>query len=173
MAEPRLPSVIATHPIPSCLNQRSISSGSFFTLGSTTVTATAIDAAGNQATCSFTVTVGYNFRGFLSPVDNPPTVNKQKAGSTIPIKFSLSGNKGLNIFAPGYPVSQQIDCGSQAPVGNLEPTVTPGSSSLSYDPTTDTYTYPWKTDKAWAGTCRQLMVKLSDGTVHVLIFAFQ
>ena len=26
--------------------------------------------------------------------------------------------------------------------------------------------YVWKTDKAWAGTCRQLDVKLNDGTTH-------
>jgi predicted outer membrane repeat protein len=147
-------------------------SGSFFHLGTTPVTVTATDGVGNTAQCSSTVTVDYNFSGFLSPVDNPPTVNKEKAGRTIPINFSLSGNKGLNIFAPGYPISQQIDCVSGALLGNVEPTFTPGSSSLSYDPTTDTYTYPLKSDKAWAGTCRQSMVKLSDGTIHVLIFSF-
>jgi hypothetical protein len=152
----------------------SIDSDSFFSVGSTTVNVTATDGAGNTATCPFTVTVHYNFSGtFFPPVDNPPTVNKVKAGGTVPINFSLSGNKGLNILAPGYPISQQIDCVSHATVGNTEPTVTPGLSSLSYVPTTDTYTYPWKTDKTWAGTCRQLMVKMNDGTVYVLIFVFQ
>jgi hypothetical protein len=28
----------------------------------------------------------------------------------------------------------------------------------------------WKTDKAWAGTNRQLVVKLADGTSHVANF---
>ncbi|MFN8165960.1 MAG: HYR domain-containing protein [Bacteroidia bacterium] len=32
-------------------------SGSFFTVGTTTVTSTATDAAGNTSTCSFDVTV--------------------------------------------------------------------------------------------------------------------
>ena len=69
---------------------------------------TATDAANNQATRSFTVTAPYNFSGFFPPVDNPLVVNVVNAGRAIPVKFSLGGNKGLNIFAPGYPVSQQI-----------------------------------------------------------------
>ena len=42
--------------------------------------------------------------------------------------------------------------------------MTAGSSSLSYDSLTDTYTYVWKTAKAWASTCRELTVKLSDNS---------
>ena len=40
----------------------------------------------------------YAFGGFLQPIDNLPTVNTMKAGSAAPVKFSLGGNKGLNIF---------------------------------------------------------------------------
>src|SRR5262249_58633470 len=87
-------------------------SGSVFPVGVTTVTVTATDAANNQATCSFTVTVLYNFSGFFQPVDNAPTVNVVNAGRAILVNFSLSGNKGLNIFAAGYPVSQQMACSS-------------------------------------------------------------
>ena len=54
----------------------------------------------------------------------------------------------------------------------IEETVTAGGSSLSYNATTNQYTYVWKTDKAWANTCRQLHVKLSDGTNHVADFKF-
>jgi len=32
--------------------------------------------------------------------------------------------------------------------------------------------YVWKTNKAWAGTCRQLDVQLSDGTDHLADFEF-
>jgi len=39
-----------------------------------------------------------------------PTLNSAKAGSAIPIKFSLNGDQGLDIFQTGYPVSQEIDC---------------------------------------------------------------
>ncbi|HET8768324.1 MAG TPA: PxKF domain-containing protein [Pedococcus sp.] len=48
----------------------------------------------------------------------------------------------------------------------------PGGSSLQYDAATGTYTYVWKSDKAWAGSCRQLVVKLDDGTLHRANFKF-
>ena len=48
----------------------------------------------------------------------------------------------------------------------VEETTTAGSSGLSYDAASDTYTYLWKTSKAWAGTCRQFNVRLDDGTEH-------
>ena len=55
----------------------------------------------------------------------------------------------------------------------IEQTVTAGSSSLQYDATFDQYTYVWKTDKSWVRTCRQLDVKLKDGTNHLANFGFQ
>src|SRR5205823_3471235 len=93
------------------------------------------------------------------------TLNTLKAGSAIPVKFSLSGNQGLAIMAAGYPTSATTACNLTA-VDAIEETVTAGSSSLSYDTSVDQYTYVWKTDKAWAGTCRQLVIKLIDGTNH-------
>ena len=84
----------------------------------------------------------------------------------MPVKFSLGGYQGLDIFATGYPASQQITCNTSAPTDQIEQTVTAGSSSLSYDATSDQYNYVWKTDRAWAGTCRQLNVTLKDGTSH-------
>jgi hypothetical protein len=148
-------------------------SGSVFPVGLTTVNVTATDAANNQATCSFTVTVRYNFSGFFQPVDNPPTVNVVNAGRAIPIKFSLSGNKGSNIFEAGYPASQQIACSDGAPASEIEQTVTADRSSLSYDAESDTYIYVWKTDESWAGTCRQLIVRLNDGSERVVFFKFR
>jgi hypothetical protein len=57
-------------------------------------------------------------------------------------------------------------CNSSDEVDIVEETVTAGGSSLNYDATVDQYIYVWKTDKSWAGTCRQLVVKLNDGTYH-------
>ena len=115
----------------------------------------------------------FNFTGFFQPVDNLPTLNSVKAGQAIPVKFSLGGDQGLNIFAAGYPVSVQIACSSTALVDGIENTVTAGSSSLTYDPLTDQYTYVWKTQKSWANTCRQLVVKFSDGTTQRANFQFK
>ncbi|MCB9140616.1 MAG: PxKF domain-containing protein, partial [Caldilineaceae bacterium] len=47
------------------------------------------------------------------------------------------------------------------------------SSSLTYDANTDQYIYTWKTDKSWAGTCRQLIVQLNDTTAHLANFDFK
>jgi hypothetical protein len=114
----------------------------------------------------------FSFTGFFEPVDDLPTFNSVKAGGAVPVKFSLGGDLGLNIFAPGYPASSQIACNAVAPVNAIEATVTSGGSSLSYDPSTGQYGIVWKTDKSWAGTCRQLTVKLADGSSHSANFAF-
>ncbi|MGE0104873.1 MAG: PxKF domain-containing protein [Blastocatellales bacterium] len=148
-------------------------SGTVFPVGTTTVNVTATDDAGNQSSCSFKVTVLYNFSGFGQPLGDPSTINLVKAGGAVPVKFSLSGNKGLDILAPGFPISQQVACDSGASVSEIEETVTAGGSSLSYAPTTDTYTYVWKTSKAWSGTCRVLTVKFKDGSSFTANFRFK
>jgi hypothetical protein len=79
----------------------------------------------------------------------------------------------LSIFAAGYPVSQKIACDSGVPLDDIEETVTAGGSSLSYDAGSNRYNYVWKTEKAWAGTCRQLTVKLIDGTEYKANFKFK
>jgi Tol biopolymer transport system component len=115
----------------------------------------------------------FQFSGFFAPVDNPPVFNGAKAGTAIPVKFGLGGDKGLDIFATGYPASRRIACDTSVGLDLLEETVTAGSSGLSYDAATDTYTYVWKTAKSWANTCRELNVKLSDGSSHVAYFQFR
>jgi streptogramin lyase len=108
----------------------------------------------------------YPFAGFFAPVDNLPTTNAVKAGSAVPLKFSLGGDHGLDIFAAGYPRARLVQCSTGAPIATVEETVTAGASSLAYDETTGRYIYIWKTDRAWAGSCRELEVKLNDGEVY-------
>jgi hypothetical protein len=138
--------------------------------GTHTIKVQVTDDGGLTATDEATVFVIFNFTGFFQPVDNFPTINLVKAGASVPVKFSLGGNKGLSIFATGYPKSEQIACDSTAEVDG---TATAGSNGLSFDPTTNVYTYVWKTEKAWATTCRQLVVKLNDNTIHRANFKFK
>jgi uncharacterized protein len=112
------------------------------------------------------------FSGFFAPVLNWPTPNTVKAGQVVPVQFSVGGDQGLDVIAAGFPRSAPIACDSPSLLTGTEPTATPGQGSLSYDARTDTYTYPWRTEKAWAGTCRQLIVKLADGTFHQANFQF-
>lgn len=140
-------------------------------VGVKSFTVTATDFADNVKTITVNYNVIYDFNGFFQPVENLPELNAVKAGSAVPVKFSLNGNQGLSIFASGYPKSQQFNCDSNTPVDNtIIETVTAGASSLSYDAAADQYVYVWKTDKSWAGLCRQLVVRLNDGTQHCVNF---
>ncbi len=148
-----------------------LASGASFPVGTTTNTFTVTDAEGLTASCSFNVTVLYNFTGFFSPINNLPTLNSANAGKNIPVKFSLSGNKGLNIFAPDNPYSVSYNCASGVQGVDIVETENPGGSTLTYSP--DTYHYNWKTEKSWEGTCRTLVVTLNDGSVHTANFKFK
>ena len=138
-----------------------------------TITVKATDPLGLSATDTATVQGLFDFSGFFGPVDNLPTANVVRAGQTIPVKFSLDGDQGLAIFAAGYPkVSGPVSCTSS--VGDpVEETSSAGGRDLQYNPTTDQYTYVWKTQRAWAGTCRILTIKLTDGTTHEALFEFK
>ncbi|MCA1621351.1 MAG: DUF5011 domain-containing protein [Acidobacteria bacterium] len=142
-------------------------------IGTYTLTYSATDASGNTGTATRTVNVIFNFTGFFSPVANLPTFNSVKAGQSVPVKFSLGGNQGLNIFAEGYPASGVIACNSSGEPNVIDETQTAGGSGLSYDASTGTYTYVWKTEKSWKDTCRQLVIQLSDGTFHRANFQFK
>jgi len=138
-------------------------------VGAKNFNVTATDHAGNPSSLTHNYSVVYDFAGFFQPVDNS-ALNVAKGGGAIPVKFSLNGDQGLNIFASGYPGSQRINCDTASLEDAIEETVTAGSSSLSYDPVTGQYTYVWKTSKEWAGTCRQLTVRTNDGINHTANF---
>jgi hypothetical protein len=108
----------------------------------------------------------YAFGGFYQPVDNGGVLNRTKAGSAVPVKFSLGGSQGLVVLAGHSPTSTRIDCANGAPTDDIEQTVSAGASSLRFDASIGQYVYTWKTDKSWAGTCRQLDIRLADGTHH-------
>jgi uncharacterized repeat protein (TIGR01451 family) len=141
------------------------------TVGFYALTYSVSDPSGHSDTEVRTVEVlPYNFTGFFAPIDNPPALNEMKAGQAAPVKFSLGGDQGLNIFAAGSPSSIQISCSNSDPVDPVEETETAGQSSLTYDATSDRYKYTWKTENSWKNTCRQLTVTLRDGTVHTAKF---
>lgn len=151
--------------------------------GTFTITVAVDDGDGGTGTASVDVTVEdrgpgpdpdpvWEFDGFYQPVENLPVVNVVKAGSTVPLKFGLGGDHGLDIFAPGYPASVRKPCDG-APAEVLEETATPGAAQLTFDPGTGRYHYNWKTDRSWAGTCRQLVLRFADGSQAVAEFRFR
>ena len=111
--------------------------------------------------------VVYNvFSGFLAPLAKP---KDQKAGSTIPVKFRLDTDFGLGILPAGYPQSRPVSCSTGAPLGPATPT----SSDTGLTFQIDHYEYAWKTNTTWSGTCRELIVKLDDNTVHTATISFK
>jgi uncharacterized repeat protein (TIGR01451 family) len=156
----------------SVTKSQSLAAGTMVDPGTYTVTVTAENSAG-EAHCTVTVTVLQNFTGFFPPISNLPAINVVNAGRAIPVKFSLHGDKGLDIFAAGFPQSGVITCDPNAIPNDVEGTTTAGGSSLSYDPVSDQYTYVWATSSSWSGTCRQLVIQLKDGCVYRANFRFR
>jgi uncharacterized repeat protein (TIGR01451 family) len=123
-----------------------------------------------------TFTSLYAFGGFNPPINNPPAVNPVQSGSTIPVKFSLGGNFGLAIFA-STPFSQQVSCsGLPGTVNVVSGTATqvtsPGNVDFNLIAAPNQYIFNWQTSTAYAGTCRELVVSLNDGTTFVAFFQF-
>ncbi|MFI6151535.1 PxKF domain-containing protein [Kitasatospora sp. NPDC051170] len=112
----------------------------------------------------------YAFSGFRAPVANPPAVNAINAGRAVPIVFGLGGDRGLGVLAAGQPTVQQTDCTTGAAIGAPVPAQNSGGSTLQYDAASGSYTYVWKTDKGWSGTCRTFTLGLNDGTTHSALF---
>jgi hypothetical protein len=134
--------------------------------GGYTVTASfAGDETYEPATASGSVTVAP--LAFLAPVDAAPTVNVLKAGATVPIKFSLGGNHGLNVL-DGTPKAVSYDCVSGAIQDPIEVTAS-GNSGLTFNASTGIYQYSWKTPRAPRG-CYRFELEFDDGSLHVALF---
>jgi dipeptidyl aminopeptidase/acylaminoacyl peptidase len=131
-------------------------------VGRHTWTVSAEDWAGNRSSVDRWYDIVWPFSGFQPPFADDPAVSSVNAGDTLPLRFSLSGYRGMDVLASGYPVWTQYACESpvQADVGMV------ASGSLDYNAKLDRYTYGWQTDRSWAGACMQLVLKLRDGTVH-------
>ncbi len=115
-----------------------------------------------------TFVVPFPFSGFGPPVEPAPAFNVAKAGRTVPVKFSLGGDRGPDIFASG-PTATPISCADGTPTG----AAVAAMGSLRYDRVADQYVYTWRTDRSWAGTCEQLSFTLVDGTSHEAWFDFR
>ena len=148
--------------------------------GPKTFTVNASDVAGNPATSTVSYEVVekpdpplFDFSGFFWPVEDFPEVNRWMAGWPVALRFSLGGPEGLDILAPGYPQVAEVECGEgETPAGG-EPARSPWwRKGLRYKPRRDRYVFWWRTERHWAGECRQFVMKLSDGSVHRAEFHF-
>ena len=88
------------------------------TVGDHTFTVTGTDKAGNQTVQSRVhYQVVYTWNGFFAPITNTETskLNLVHAGDLIKLGFGLDGDRGLNMFAGGFPTSVAIPCPAWTP----------------------------------------------------------
>ena len=147
-------------------------SGSTFPIGATTVNCSAEDIAGNVAEGSFVVSITIQKTGFYQPVDMNDYVNMVKAGSTVPLKFEVFGDKTV----PATEISdvsivktlkqKLTSCDPSAPTDEVETTAT-GGTMLRYDSTAGQFIYNWKTPLQ-KGCYTVTMTLLDDSTIQAL-----
>lgn len=122
------------------------------------------------------ININYEFSGFDSPIDNEPVVNVAKAGSTIPVKWRLTDYEGSPISDPSSFASLKSHSVPQGefsgdPSDEIEITGA-GASGLQYLGN-GYWQFNWKTLKSYSGTCRVMVLTLSDGTTHSANFSFK
>jgi hypothetical protein len=167
---------VVTYPLPAATdNCPGVSvtgappSGSAFAIGTTIVTVTATDAAGNRANTTFQVTVNetLTFLGFQPPI-REQALNTGQKGRTYPVKFQiqdLSGQFVSDLSAVRSITVQPVSCAMfEGDPSDEIPATATGGTGLRYDLGANQFVFNWQTPGV-AG-CYQLRVTLADGGVH-------
>ena len=113
-----------------------------------------------------------------------PALNTLNAGSAAPLRFHLGANLGLDILAANAlaPYSRQVDCDTLTVPSTNPPFVTPRATPVAATSPGNSppltvngngrYQYLWKTDDAWAGSCREFVLTLDNGHQYRAYFQF-
>lgn len=142
-------------------------SGTTFAPGVTTVTVTAVDAAGNVATATFTVTVRIAWSGILQPV-NADGTSVFKAGATVPVKFALTGaSAGIADLRATLSYAKIVD-GDPGTVNEATSNAAATTGNLfRYDAASGQYVFQWSTKGLTRGRYR-LQIDLGDGVARTV-----
>ena len=109
-----------------------------------------------------------------------PAINDVPAGEKVPLKFSADGYRGLDVLA-SQPYSRLVDCTTLQTVFPNTTTITPRPTPLTANPLLSAglkvndrgiFTYPWQTDAAWAGTCREFVATAKTGKQYRAYYRF-
>ncbi len=113
----------------------------------------------------------YTFNNFKKPVKSAPNLNNVEEGSTIPVKFDLGGDQGLNVLPTYIAKSQKIKCSTKQPLGDATEISINNNGGLSIN-SEGIYKFNWKTLKKWEDSCRQLILEFTNGETVVAYFKF-
>jgi hypothetical protein len=166
-------------PAPKCTAQDALSgpqscevTGYSTAVGTHTLTATALDKAGNQYQEHGTYTVlAWTLRGFYAPVENAPNLNTVKGGSTVPLKFTVFA--GTTELTDPAVIKQplkaiKVTCGTDEPTDEIQLLAT-GGTALRYDAIGGQFIYNWQTPKQ-PGACYLVTIETQDSSKLTAIF---
>lgn len=111
--------------------------------------------------------VSYDVSTFSQPVDNLPTLNIAKAGSTVPLKFKVTDSTGgpvTDLTAADVEVTSTQGgdgCGTDAGTDSIETYV---ASSGLQNLGGGAYQFNWATPKSYKNQCRIMTVTAGGGT---------
>lgn len=136
-------------------------------VGNHTMTATALDVAGNTGTGTrgFSV-LAWTLGGFYQPVDMGADVwNTVKGGSTVPLKFEVfSGATELtNVGVVDNFLVKGVTCPQTGVTTDDIELTTTGATSLRYDATGGQFIQNWQTPKK-PGVCYRVTMTTDDGS---------
>lgn len=124
----------------------------------------------------------YSFKKFKG-IQSSPALNKEKSGSTVPVKFKLGGDFGLSVLPAEIATSRQISCSTKAVLSSATDINVNGDGLKIKNPDEDeedenaanriVYRYNWKTLKSWKNTCRELTMQFSNGEEVNAYFDFR
>ena len=147
-------------------------SGSTVAPGTTTVTCTATDKAGNAARGTFAVKVTYAWSGVLQPI-NADGSSVFKQGSTVPVKFTLTGTSaGITDLAAKLsvaPVSNAVAGTEQEAASTAAPDA---GTAFRYDGASGQYVFNLSTKALAVGTY-QVRIDVGDGTTNAVTISLK
>jgi hypothetical protein len=143
-------------------------------VGAFTLTATAVDLVGRRSTTIVHYAIVYSWAGFLQPINDPTHqggtgISVFKAGSAVPVKFSLLDASDHVIQPVSAPVWLTPIKGTASTLPVDEDIYTlPTDSGSAYRFTDGKWQYNWKTDPQQAGFHWRIGVRVDDGETHYI-----
>ncbi|MBZ5630731.1 MAG: HYR domain-containing protein [Acidobacteriia bacterium] len=141
-------------------------SGRLFGPGSTTVNCSATDAHNNKGQGGFTVTVTFAWSGFLRPI-NPDGSSVFKRGSTVPVKFQLTGRSAGIVALVARLYVARVSNGIVGDYARAQSNSNIGNF-FRYDWAARQYIFDWETKSVSSTGTYQLKAEFGDDVVRTV-----